>query len=122
MISLNSDPKPRSTGRRRFAAVACTFAALALSVTVAACGSSGSNGSAGASNQSSNQETSRLKFTACLREHGVTVPQSASGGGARGTVERHPAKHLPVGCESVQQVRVWFLRQTARRRESSAAQ
>lgn len=59
------------------------LAALAACALLSACGSSssGSNGSAGASNQGTKQENSRLKFTKCMREHGVNVPQTNSGSG-----------------------------------------
>jgi len=45
-------------------------------VALAACGGSSgtSKGSAGASTGGSKQETERLKFTQCMREHGVNLP------------------------------------------------
>jgi hypothetical protein len=59
------------------------LAALAACALLSACGSSssGSNGSAGASNQGTKQENSRLKFTKCMREHGVNIPSTNSGSG-----------------------------------------
>jgi hypothetical protein len=57
-------------------------AALGACVALVACGgsSSTSNGSAGASTGASKQETERLKFTQCMREHGVNVPDKDIGG------------------------------------------
>ena len=72
--------KPRAAGIKVLAVLGVLVACVVLS----ACGSSsrGSNGSAGASNQGTKQENSRLKFTACMREHGVKIPETNSGGGA----------------------------------------
>jgi hypothetical protein len=61
-----------------------TAAVVGVSLVLAACGgsSSSSNGSAGASNRSTKQENSRLKFTQCMREHGVNF--SDTGGAPTG--------------------------------------
>jgi hypothetical protein len=78
-----SDPNDSREPSRALSKVlrgASTVAVIASAVALAACGGSGStssstgaNGSAGASNKGSSQETSRLKFTQCMREHGVPI-------------------------------------------------
>ena len=81
-VEQNQDP-----GRRRSRSgmnAMSGLAAVGVCLLLLACGgsSSGSNGSAGASNQSTKQETSRLKFTQCMREHGVNF--SDTGGSPSG--------------------------------------
>lgn len=63
---------PPTRAIRPCAAIAMFGACL----TLAACGgsSSASNGSAGAGTGGSKQETQHLKFTQCMREHGVNLP------------------------------------------------
>jgi hypothetical protein len=70
--TTNPRQPPPTRAIRPCAAVAVFGACLAL----AACGgsSSGSKGSAGASTSGSKQESERLKFTQCMREHGVNLP------------------------------------------------
>ncbi len=74
MNRLNTNQRqPRAARAIRLSAV---VAMLGACVALAACGgsSSKSNGSAGASTGGAKQETERLKFTQCMREHGVNVP------------------------------------------------
>ncbi len=87
---------PTTTHRNplaRFAAIAAVC--IAAAVLVSACGeASGQNGSAGASSHTSNQENSRLKFTQCMREHGVKIPEGAAGGAPGGATGGGPPSGL----------------------------
>ena len=92
--------RPRAAGIK----VLAVLGVLVACVVLAACGSSstGSNGSAGASNQGTKQENSRLKFTACMREHGVKIPETNSGGGAPAGLANIPRSTIQAAGKACQ--------------------
>ena len=77
-------------GRRAFAACALAACALAGSIAVGltGCGSSGSSaataGAASASTSSSSRYQARVKAAACLRAHGLNVPDPSPNAGPAG--------------------------------------
>lgn len=95
--------KPPAAGVK----VLAVLGVLVACVVLAACGSSStsSNGSAGASNQGTKQENSRLKFTACMREHGVNIPKQLRWGRARRPRE-HSAEHYSGCRQSLPEIRL----------------
>jgi hypothetical protein len=92
-----------SARRRRGARWQLAAAALGSSLALAACGSSGgssSSGSAGGSNQTSKQETTRLQFNQCLRQHGVSVSDQGNGivGALRSGVPQSTLRSAMSAC------------------------
>ncbi len=80
-------------------------AALGACLALAACGGSSgpSNGSAGASTGGSKQETERLKFTQCMREHGVNIPdKDISGSNALKSVPQNTLQAALSACGKYQ--------------------
>jgi hypothetical protein len=69
--------------RRRTAAGAVAVSALAVGglSLLAACGSSGGSTTAAASGPPSSGATGFAAYTACLQQHGVTLPSRGAGGG-----------------------------------------
>lgn len=92
--------KPPAAGVK----VLAVLGVLVACVVLAACGSSStsSNGSAGASNQGTKQENSRLKFTQCMREHGVKIPEGGSGGGAPAGLANIPRSTIQAAGKACQ--------------------
>lgn len=67
-------------------------AAILVALAIAACGSSSSggskNGSTGANNKSTTKQKGQAAFTACLDQHGVTLPKGAAGSVGSGGIPR----------------------------------
>ena len=103
--------KPRAAGIERLAVLGVLMACVVLG----ACGSSSSsaNGSAGASNQGTKQENSRLKFTQCMREHGVNIPEANPGGGAPAGLANIPQSTIQAAGKACQKYASGTLRPAA---------
>lgn len=78
---LRGEPAQGARFRRLSRAAGFTLIALIVGVAVAACGSS----SKAKTTASTNGSSSRSKFEACLKSHGVSLPSGGHGFSGRGT-------------------------------------
>ena len=88
---------------RRVTALALMSAFIALVAT--GCGSSSSSSSATASTTS--QDAARVKFTQCMRDNGVDIPDNpGQGGGVRPNIDRTKLQAAAKACQKYQQAAV----------------
>ena len=88
---------------RRVTALALMSAFIVLVAT--GCGSSSSPSSATASTTS--QDAARVKFTQCMRDNGVDLPDNpGQGGGARPNIDRTKLQAAAKACQKYQQAAV----------------
>ena len=88
---------------RRVSALGLATALLALAAT--GCGSSSTDSSATASTNS--QDAARVKFTQCMRDNGVDIPDNpGQGGGAAPNIDRTKLQAAAKACQKYQQAAV----------------
>ena len=93
----------RSSIPRRVTALALMSALVALVAT--GCGSDSSSSSATAS--TSSQDAARVKFTKCMRDNGVDIPDNPGQGGAGApNIDRTKLEAAAKACQKYQQAAV----------------
>jgi len=89
---------------RRVTALALMSAFIALVAT--GCGSSSSSSSSATASTTS-QDAARVKFTQCMRDNGVDIPDNpGQGGGGRPNIDRTKLQAAAKACQKYQQAAV----------------
>jgi hypothetical protein len=88
------EPKPLS----RFAAP------LLMLVVLVAAGCGGSSNASSAPTNTTSQDAARIKYTQCLRDNGIDVPDNPTPGGRRfGNVDQAKLRKAQTACRKYQQ-------------------